>query len=170
MIASLKVCTASCQRLAGSCFGHSRGQPLMPSKPGRAPGSPEATTTIDGRHLPPPPATFESEVDLNAEHPAWQARVVPPERAPNILLVLLDNAGHGAVSTLVLPGVLAGVRVRREGVSSYWLSRPYRGFLSLDAMFWPRTIPHAIAVGETFASGAGDAGVRRSSDRFKYAA
>jgi hypothetical protein len=30
------------------------------------PGSPSATTTIDGRYLPGPPQKFEGEINLNA--------------------------------------------------------------------------------------------------------
>jgi hypothetical protein len=47
-------------------------------------GSPDATTTIDGRYLPPPPPPFHGVINLNAANskPAWPARVVPPEGAP----------------------------------------------------------------------------------------
>ncbi|MGE5201521.1 MAG: arylsulfatase [Acidobacteriota bacterium] len=65
------------------------------------PGSPSATTTIDGRYLPPPPQPFQGEINLNAAQskPAWPARVVPPKGAPNILLILTDDVGFGAPST-----------------------------------------------------------------------
>jgi arylsulfatase len=65
------------------------------------PGSPEATVTIDGRYLPPPPQPFQGEINLNAARskPAWPARVVPPKGAPNILLILTDDVGFGAPST-----------------------------------------------------------------------
>ena len=65
------------------------------------PGSPDATTTIDGRYLPPPPQQFEGEIDLNAAQSksAWPARMVPPKGAPNILLILTDDVGFGAPST-----------------------------------------------------------------------
>jgi arylsulfatase len=66
-----------------------------------APGSPAATTTIDGRYLPPPPQPFQGEINLNAAQSkqAWPARVVPPRGAPNILLILTDDVGFGAPST-----------------------------------------------------------------------
>jgi arylsulfatase len=66
-----------------------------------APGSPTATTTIDGRYLPPPPQPFQGEIGLNAAQskPAWPARVVPPKGAPNILLIITDDVGFGAPST-----------------------------------------------------------------------
>ena len=65
------------------------------------PGSPNATTTIDGRYLPPPPQKFQGEINLNAAQstPAWQARVVPPKGAPNILLIMTDDVGFAAPST-----------------------------------------------------------------------
>jgi hypothetical protein len=65
------------------------------------PGSPDATTTIDGRYLPSPPPPFQGEINLNAAQskPAWPARVVPPKGAPNILLVMTDDVGFAAPST-----------------------------------------------------------------------
>ena len=43
------------------------------------PGSPEATTTIPGNQLPPPPQKFEGKIERNAAQstPYWPARVVP---------------------------------------------------------------------------------------------
>lgn len=65
------------------------------------PGAPDATTTIDGRVLPPPPQPFTGRIELNAaqSRPAWPARVVPPKGAPNILLIMTDDVGFGAPST-----------------------------------------------------------------------
>jgi arylsulfatase A-like enzyme len=65
------------------------------------PGSPDATTTIDGRYLPPPPQPFTGQIELNADKskPAWPARVVPPQGAPNILLIMTDDVGFSAPST-----------------------------------------------------------------------
>src|SRR5262245_28796826 len=64
-------------------------------------GTTEATRTIDGRYLPPPPEPFQGEIGLNAlqSKPAWPARVAPPKGAPNILLVMTDDVGFGAPST-----------------------------------------------------------------------
>jgi arylsulfatase len=38
------------------------------------PGSPEATTTIEGLQLPPPPQKFEGKIERNAAQskPAWR--------------------------------------------------------------------------------------------------
>jgi arylsulfatase A-like enzyme len=65
------------------------------------PGSPNATTTIDGRYLPAPQQKFQGEIKLNAlqSKEAWPARVVPPKGAPNILLIITDDVGFGAPST-----------------------------------------------------------------------
>jgi arylsulfatase len=65
------------------------------------PGSPDATTTIDGRFIPPPPQAFQGEINLNATRstPAWPGRVVPPKDAPNILLIMTDDVGFSAPST-----------------------------------------------------------------------
>ena len=66
------------------------------------PGSPSATTTIDGKQLPPPPDTeFGGTIERSAidSAPYWPPRVVPPEGAPNILLIITDDAGYGVAST-----------------------------------------------------------------------
>ena len=64
-------------------------------------GAPNATTTIDGRYLPPPPQPFTGQIQLNANQstPGWSARVVPPKGAPNILLIMTDDVGFSAPST-----------------------------------------------------------------------
>jgi arylsulfatase A-like enzyme len=65
------------------------------------PGSPGATTTIDGRYLPPPPQPFKGEINPNAvdSKPYWPALVTPPKGAPNVLLIMTDDVGFGAPST-----------------------------------------------------------------------
>ena len=65
------------------------------------PGSACSTITIDGKQLPPPPQKFEGvikETYLDSM-PWWPGRVVPPKGAPNVLLVLVDDAGFGVTST-----------------------------------------------------------------------
>ncbi len=66
-----------------------------------APGSPSATTTIDGRYLPNPPEPFGGEITPNALQSKswWPPRVVPPKGAPNVLLIMTDDTGFGAAST-----------------------------------------------------------------------
>jgi hypothetical protein len=65
------------------------------------PGSPEATITLPGDQLPPPPQKFEGKIERNAAQstPYWPARVVPPKGAPNILLIMTDDTGFGVTST-----------------------------------------------------------------------
>ena len=65
------------------------------------PGSPEATTTIDGKQLPPPPPKFGGVIKERASQskPWWPPRVVPPKGAPNVLLIMTDDQGFGAPST-----------------------------------------------------------------------
>jgi arylsulfatase A-like enzyme len=66
-----------------------------------APGSPSATTTIDGKYLPPPPPKFGGEIGLSApdSKPYWPPTVVPPKGAPNVLLIMTDDAGYGVSGT-----------------------------------------------------------------------
>lgn len=65
------------------------------------PGSLGATTTIDGRYLPPPPQKFKGQIEPNAVNstPYWPELVVPPKGAPNILLIMTDDVGFSAPST-----------------------------------------------------------------------
>jgi len=64
-------------------------------------GSPEATTTIPGDQLPAPDPAFGGAVKQKASEstPWWPPRVVPPEQAPNVLLIMTDDQGFGAPST-----------------------------------------------------------------------
>jgi arylsulfatase A-like enzyme len=70
-----------------------------------APGSPGATTTIDGKQLPPPDPKFGGVIKEKASEstPWWAPRVVPPKGAPNVLLIMTDDQGFGA------PGTFGGV-------------------------------------------------------------
>jgi arylsulfatase len=65
------------------------------------PGSPSATTTIPGNQLPAPPEKFGGKIDREATKstPYWPARIVPPKGAPNVLLIITDDAGFGVPST-----------------------------------------------------------------------
>jgi len=64
-------------------------------------GSPDATTTISGKQLPPPDPKFGGVIEDDAlQSKAWWApRVVPPKGAPNVLLIITDDAGFGVPST-----------------------------------------------------------------------
>ncbi len=65
------------------------------------PGLPGATTTIDGRQLPPPDPAFGGVIKEKASESQawWPPRVVPPQGAPNVLLIMTDDQGFGAPST-----------------------------------------------------------------------
>src|SRR5262245_36136659 len=65
------------------------------------PGSPSATTTIQGDQIPTPPQKFGGKIQRTTKGstPYWPARVVPPKGAPNVLLIMTDDAGYGVPST-----------------------------------------------------------------------
>jgi len=65
------------------------------------PGSPDATTSINGKQLPAPPPKFGGVIKDNAAQskPYWPATIVPPKGAPNVLLFMTDDCGFGAPST-----------------------------------------------------------------------
>ena len=65
------------------------------------PGSPSATTTIDGKQLPPPPPKFGGVIkeDAKDSKPYWPPTVVPPKGAPNVLLIMTDDQGYGVSGT-----------------------------------------------------------------------
>ncbi len=65
------------------------------------PGSPSATTTISGKQLPAPDPKFGGEIkdDALQSKPWWASRIVPPKGAPNVLLIITDDAGFGVPST-----------------------------------------------------------------------
>ena len=69
------------------------------------PGSPGATTSIDGKQLPPPDAKFGGVIRNEAlqSKPWWAPRIVPPKDAPNVLLIITDDSGFG------VPGTFGGV-------------------------------------------------------------
>src|SRR3984893_17157567 len=75
--------------------------PAMAQQTTGVPGSPDATTTIDGKYLPPPPPKFGGTIHLSAKEskPFWPPRVVPPKGAPNVLLIMTDDQGYGVSGT-----------------------------------------------------------------------
>jgi arylsulfatase A-like enzyme len=74
--------------------------PTAPSIKG-IPGSPSATRTIPGDVLPPTDLPFGGQINLSAPDstPWGPPKVVPPEGAPNVLLIMTDDAGYGVPST-----------------------------------------------------------------------
>jgi arylsulfatase len=97
------LCAATVVAVAGlllTAGAQERTSPTQTTTPSAA-GSPEATTTIDGRYIPAPPEPFAGQININAAQskPAWPARVVPPKGAPNVLLIMTDDVGFSAPST-----------------------------------------------------------------------
>src|SRR5262249_8863279 len=104
---------AGCALLAATAIG-ARAQQTT-----GAAGSPSATTTIDGTQIPPPPQKFQGKIEREAtqSQPYWPARVVPPQGAPNVLLIITDDSGYGVPSTFggVIP-TPALDRIARDGL------------------------------------------------------
>jgi arylsulfatase A-like enzyme len=82
-------------------------------------GSPSATTTANPAQLPAPDPKFGGVINDDAlQSKAWWApRIVPPKGAPNVLLVITDDAGFGVPSTFggVIP-TPAMDRIASEGL------------------------------------------------------
>lgn len=83
------------------------------------PGAAGSTTTLDGKQLPPPDPKFGGEIKQKASESKewWAPRVVPPKKAPNVVLIMTDDVGFGA------PGTFGGVvptpamdRIAKSGV------------------------------------------------------
>src|SRR5215471_13530474 len=100
-------------------------------------GSPSATTTTDGRQLPPLDPKFGGAIkdDALQSTPWWAPRVVPPKGAPNVLLIITDDAGFGVPSTFggVIPmptmDRIASEGLRYNRVFSTALCSPTRAAL-----------------------------------------
>jgi arylsulfatase A-like enzyme len=102
-----------------------------------APGSPAATTTVEGKQLPVPDPKFGGKIMERAmESKAWWApRVVPPKEAPNVLLIMTDDSGFGVPSTFggVIPTPaldrVAKAGLRYNNIHSTALCSPTRAAL-----------------------------------------
>ena len=83
------------------------------------PGSPSATTTIDGKHIPATAPAFGGTINLSARDskPYWAPKIVPPKGAPNVLLIMTDDQGYGVSGTFggVIP-TPAMDRVAKMGI------------------------------------------------------
>jgi len=95
------------------------GSPLLAQEVTGEPGSPSATTTISGKQLPAPEPKFGGEIKHDAlqSKPWWAPRIVPPRDAPNVLLIITDDAGFGVPSTFggVIPTPTMD-RIANEGL------------------------------------------------------
>ncbi|HSR74846.1 MAG TPA: arylsulfatase [Sulfurovum sp.] len=100
-------------------------------------GSPSATTTIDGKQIPAPDPKFGGVIKQNAlDSKAWWApRIAPSKDAPNILLIITDDAGFGVPSTFggVIPTPsldrVANDGLRYNNIHSTALCSPTRAAL-----------------------------------------
>jgi arylsulfatase len=65
------------------------------------PGSPSATTTIQGNQIPAPEPKFGGVIKENSKDskPWWPPTIVPPKGAPNVLLIMTDDQGFGVSGT-----------------------------------------------------------------------
>jgi arylsulfatase len=111
--------------------------PSMGQQVTGTPGAPSATTTIDGKQLPAPPGKFGGVINRSTEgsKPYWQPRIVPPKGAPNVLLIMTDDAGFGVPSTFggVIPTPaldrIASMGLRYTNFHSTALCSPTRAAL-----------------------------------------
>jgi arylsulfatase len=64
----------------------------------RTPGSPGATTTVQGDQLPPPPQNLRGVIGETAQQskPYWPARIVPPKGA-SIVGALVGRGLHSVI-------------------------------------------------------------------------
>jgi arylsulfatase len=77
------------------------------------------STASRGRPAPLPPKFGREIKDIYSESkPWWPPTIVPPKGAPNVLLIMLDDAGYGAEGTFggVIP-TPAFDRVANAGLS-----------------------------------------------------
>ena len=82
-------------------------------------GSPSATSTVSNAQLPAPDPQFGGVIKDDALQSThwWAPRVVPPAGAPNVLLIITDDAGFGVPSTFggVIPTPTMD-RIANEGL------------------------------------------------------
>jgi arylsulfatase A-like enzyme len=101
------------------------------------PGSPSATTTIDGKQIPAPEPKFGGVINetLQGSKTWWPPRIVPPKGAPNILLIMTDDQGYGVSGTfggvIPTPAVdrIAKAGLRYTNFNSTALCSPTRAAL-----------------------------------------
>jgi arylsulfatase len=121
----------------GATFSFCVALPVLGQQVTGVLGSPSATTTISGQQLPPPVPEFGGVIkgDALQSKPWWPPRVVPPQGAPNVLLVITDDAGFGVPSTFggVIPtptmDAIANEGLRYNRVFSTALCSPTRAAL-----------------------------------------
>ncbi|MGB0133650.1 hypothetical protein, partial [Dokdonella sp.] len=78
-----------------ACFGLVSLSAIAEDKIQGTLGSPSATRVIDGKQLPAPDMKFGGVIKDDALNSKfwWAPRIVPPAKAPNVLLIITDDAG-----------------------------------------------------------------------------
>ncbi len=94
----MKTCSVALSALG---FVLMAATPALSQGPTGVAGSPNAAAAIDGKQLPPPDPKFGGVIRDRAlqSKPWWPPRVVPPKGAPDVLLIITDDAGFGVPST-----------------------------------------------------------------------
>jgi arylsulfatase A-like enzyme len=97
-------CTARVRRIAITALSLTTfaAATLFAQQPASEPCSPAGTTSLTSeKQLPPDPKPFGGVIkrDSRESKPCWDPRIVPPAGAPNILLIMTDDAGFGVSST-----------------------------------------------------------------------
>jgi arylsulfatase A-like enzyme len=75
---------------AGSWFGRNAAAQAI--------GNPTAVKFPNSTELPTPTPPFTGDIEPNLvdSAPAWPPTIAPPSKAPNVLLILIDDAGYGS--------------------------------------------------------------------------
>jgi arylsulfatase len=112
---SAVVLLASCAAGGSGGSGGDAGLVMVDGKLGSAGGR----ASISGEQLPPPDPKFGGVIKDDALRSQywWAPRVVPPKGAPNVLLIITDDAGFGVPSTFggVIPTPTMD-RIAKEGL------------------------------------------------------
>jgi phosphomannomutase len=99
------------------------------------PGSPSATTTIDGKQVPPPLPKLGGVIKENAKHLHWwPPRVMPPMGAPSVLLPSApgNNAPIGGLKVVANSGWFAARPSGTDNINKIY-AESFRSRQHLDA-------------------------------------
>ncbi len=86
------VATGTISSHYGADDGKSAAKTNAPQITG-VPGSPSATETLRGKQIPAPPLPFGGVIKetLKGSKTWWPPRIVPPQDAPNVQLIMTDD-------------------------------------------------------------------------------
>ena len=96
------------------------------------PGSPSATTTIEGNQIPAPEPKFGGVIkeSVTESKTWWPPRIVPPKGAPNVLLIMTDDQGYGVSGHLRWCHPDAGAGPDRQGGAALHAVQLHRAVLA----------------------------------------